>query len=60
MRLMAMRSRRSESKGVVIASKVETLSVGAGVVGTEEGNGLDQGFERRDGADDDGDAGFND
>jgi hypothetical protein len=28
------------------------------MVRPEEGNGLDEGFERRDGADDDGDAGF--
>lgn len=60
MRLVAMRSRRSEGKGVVVATRIETLSVGAGVVGTEEGDGFDERFERRYGPDDDGDAGFDD
>lgn len=57
---MAMRSCRSENKRVVIVAGGETLSVRAGVVRTKESEGFDQGFERRDGADDDGNAGFDD
>jgi hypothetical protein len=57
---MTVRCSRSECERLTAALTIKTLLVRTGVVRAEEGYRLDKGLERGDGADDDGDTGFDD
>jgi hypothetical protein len=60
LRVVTVRRNRSERKRLVAALTVETLLIRVRVVRAKEGYGLDQRFEERNRADDDGDTGLDD